>query len=402
MKKVWMMKRLLQIDCKLSKLHTRAKFALVLIALATLCASAVAQVNSAEDWFNRGQELMGNESYEEALRAYDSAIELDPENARVWMGKGDTQIRMGDYNESQKTYENALNIINKSLEANLLDAKGWLVKGELFERLYRYDEALGSYNRSLEIDPTDKEAWLNKGNALDMAAYQLQGLERIRAVEDAIIAYDEAIEIDPNYGNAWMRKGYSLHSLAVFNKNLSKYDESLKAFDKAIELIPTNDTRNLALAWDGRAITLTGMGNTLEDTGRQDEAKSKREEALESYEKAIDLDPNFTGLEARLYKAGILADLGRYNESIDAFDNIIETLPANDTLYAAIVLADKGSVLEKMGDHEDAIKTFDSALEIDPSNMIAMQGKGTALQSLGRISEAEAAFAKAKELGYEE
>jgi len=31
-----------------------------------------------------------------------------------------------------------------------------------------------------------------------------------------------------------------------------------------------------------------------------------------------------------------------------------------------------------------------------------MQGKGTALQSLGRISEADTAFAEAEELGYEE
>jgi tetratricopeptide (TPR) repeat protein len=71
-------------------------------------------------------------------------------------------------------------------------------------------------------------------------------------------------------------------------------------------------------------------------------------------------------------------------------------------LYVATVLTDKGSVLEKMGDHEEAIKTFDRALEIDPSNMIAMQGKGTALLALGRISESKAAFSKAKELGYEE
>jgi tetratricopeptide (TPR) repeat protein len=58
---------------------------------------------------------MENGLYEEALRAYDSAIELDPENARVWMGKGDTQSRMGDYDESLVTYENALDLINESL-----------------------------------------------------------------------------------------------------------------------------------------------------------------------------------------------------------------------------------------------------------------------------------------------
>jgi superkiller protein 3 len=122
---------------------------------------------------------------------------------------------------------------------------------------------------------------------------------------------------------------------------------------------------------------------------------------LEAYERAIELDPSYTGLEARLYKAGILAELGRYNESIDSFDELIETLPSSYALYAATVLTEKGNVLQMMGDYEGAIIAFDGALELDPSSMIAMQGKGTALQSLGRISEADAAFAEAEELGYE-
>ncbi len=384
-------------------MSTAARLAIVFAAFAMLCACVTAQEDTSGYWMNKAQELMDNESYEEALRAYDSAIELDPEDARIWMGKGDTQSRMGDYNESQKTYENALDLINESLEANPLDAEGWFVKGELLDRLYRYDEALESYNMSLEIDPTDKEVWLNTGNTFSkIAASQTQGPERIRAFEDSIIAYGEAIKIDPDYGNAWMGKGYSLYYLAAFNKNLSKYDESLKAFDRAIELIPDNDTRNLALAWDGRAVALSDISDALEDAGRQNEAKASREEALESYDNAIELDPNFTGLEAQLDKADILASLGRYNESLDAFDKLIEILPANETLYAAMVLEDKGNVLEMMGDYEGAIIVFDRALELDPSNMYAMQEKGVALQSLGRISEAEAAFAKAKELGYGE
>jgi len=375
------------------------------VALALLCVPSMAQEETVDYWMDRAQELVVNESYEEALRAYDSAMEFYPEDARIWMGKGDTQMRMGDYDESLATYENALDLINESLEANPLDAEGWFVKGELLDRLYRYDEALESYNISLKIDPTDKEVWFEKGNALYAAASQMQGPERIRAFEDAIIAYDEAIKIDPDYGNAWMKKGYSLDSLAVFNENLSMYVESLKAFDRAIELIPDNDTNNLALAWDGRGIALMGMGNALEDAGRQDEARASREVALESYERAIVLDQSFTtGFEARLYKAGVLAELGRYNESIDAFDKLIElieTSPADYTLFAAVVLTNKGMVLEMMGDYEGAIIAFDRALELDPSNMYVMQEKGAALQSLGRISEAEAAFVKAKELGYE-
>ncbi|NLX39987.1 MAG: tetratricopeptide repeat protein [Methanothrix sp.] len=389
---------------RLPSMRTRASGPLIaLIALAALCSCALAQENTAEDWFNRGQELMDNESYEEALRAYDSAIELDPEDARFWMGKGDTQMRMGDYDEYLVTYEKALDLINESLEANPLDAEGWFVKGELLDRLYRYDGALESYNRSLEIDPTDKEVWFEKGNALDTAAvFQTQDPERIRAYEDAIIAYDEALKLDPDYGNAWMGKGYSLSNLAASNDDLVKFNESLKAFDKAIKLIPDNDTVNLAFAWEGRAVALSNIGDALEDAGREDEANASREEALESYDSAIELDPSFTGLEAQLNKAGDLAELGRYNESLDALDKLIETLPADFALFAASVLEVKGNVLEMMGDYEGAIIAFDRALEIDPSNMYAMQEKGSALQSLGRISEAEAAFAEAEELGYEE
>jgi tetratricopeptide (TPR) repeat protein len=402
MRKVKKMKRV-QIDCIRSKLCAREKFVLILVALAALWASALAQEVNADSWYKKGQELTENESYEEALNAYDRAIELDPENPRIWMGKGDTQIRMGNYNESRETYENALNITNKSLEANQQDAKGWLVKGDLLKRLYRDNEALESYNRSLEIDPKNKETWLNKGNALDTLTYQLQGPERIRALEDAIIAYNQAIEIDPSYGNAWMNKGYSLRSLAAFNKNLSEYNDSLKAFDKAVELIPSNDTGNLALAWDGRAITLMSMGNTLEANGRQEEARARREEAVNDYSKAIELGPSFAGLEAQLYRAGILADLGKYNESLAAYDNAIEAKPnyppGDYSMYVAMLFSGKGVVLEKMGDHGDALKAFDNAIELDSTSAEAWKGKGDSLKALGRQAEADVAFAKAKELG---
>ncbi len=38
---------------------------------------------------------MENESYREALKAYDKAIEMDSENASIWMGKGDAAHQNG-------------------------------------------------------------------------------------------------------------------------------------------------------------------------------------------------------------------------------------------------------------------------------------------------------------------
>jgi len=346
----------------------KAGLAIALIAMAALSFTAMAQENTAEDWFKKGQELDRN----------------------------------GSYNESIQAYYKALNLTNETLKKNSKDAEAWQINGLVLERLYRIDEAAIAFGKVVELDPRNAEAWLHKGKIFDMSAYGLQGQERTNAFEDAIKAYDKAIEINPNYGEAWENKGYSLGSLAGFNKNLSEYNESLKAFDKAIELIPSNDTRNLALAWDGRAITLTGMGNTLEDAGLQEEAKGRREEAVNDYSKAIELGPSFAGLEAQLYRAGILADLGRYNESLAAYDNAIEAkpnYPPDDySMYVGLILADKGSVLEKIGNHEEALKTFDKAIESFPENAQSWKGKGDALNSIGRYDEAVKAYDKALEL----
>ncbi len=49
--------------------------------------------------------------------------------------------------------------------------------------------------------------------------------------DEAITIYDKAIGINQKYSMAWNNKGNAL-------KNLNKSDESIKAFDKAIEINP--------------------------------------------------------------------------------------------------------------------------------------------------------------------
>jgi len=345
----------------------KARFAIVLVAMVMICVTTLAQENTAQGWYKKGQDLDRN----------------------------------GFHNESVQAYYKALNLTNETLKKNPKDVVAWQTSGLVLESLDRTDEAAKAFDKAIELNPQCAEAWLHKGMALYLITNRLQGQERNKTFEDAVKAYDKAIEINPNYGEAWEDKGYSLGSLASFSKNLSKFNESLNAFDKAIELIPVNDTMNLALAWDGRANTLAGMGNTLDDTNRRDEAKAKREEALNDYGKAIELDRNFTGLEARLHSAGILTDLGRYNESLAAYDKIIETMPSNNSMdiYAANVWEGKGSVLEKMGKHEDALKTFDKAIELDPTDAGAWKGKGDSLNNSGRYDEAVKAYDKAIEAG---
>ncbi|MDD5736425.1 MAG: tetratricopeptide repeat protein, partial [Methanothrix soehngenii] len=126
---------------------------LILAVLFVLCLAVAAQENTADSWYQKGLKLMEDETYEDALIAFNKAIEMDPENASIWMGKGDTLVRMGDYNESQKIYEKSLEMADKTTRANPHDANGWFVQGELFIRIFKNDEAINAISRATELNP---------------------------------------------------------------------------------------------------------------------------------------------------------------------------------------------------------------------------------------------------------
>jgi tetratricopeptide (TPR) repeat protein len=396
-------KRVNELRANAKKMKAWMGIPLILAVLFVLCLAVAAQENTADSWYQKGLKLMEDETYEDALIAFNKAIEMDPENASIWMGKGDTLVRMGDYNESQKIYEKSLEMADKTTRANPHDANGWFVQGELFIRIFKNDEAINAISRATELNPKYAEAWYLKGAALNQKAAKLPEQESIKTYEEAFTALNKAIELDPGYGMAWSEKGYTLLCLAMFNgKNFSRFNESLEAFDRAIELISDEDSRQfLALAWVGKALAFVGMSNMLNDMDRKDEARERYEEAITACDRVIELDPDFPGQEARLLKAGILSELGRYNESLVAYDEAISSVPADLVLLTAIFMADKSSVLIKMSEYEEALTTINAALEIDPTNPIAWKNKGEALNYTGRYEEAVSAYDKAVELSPE-
>lgn len=49
---------------------------IALLAIATFCAAATAQENTANGWLKKGYELMANGSYEEAAKSIQKSIEM--------------------------------------------------------------------------------------------------------------------------------------------------------------------------------------------------------------------------------------------------------------------------------------------------------------------------------------
>jgi tetratricopeptide (TPR) repeat protein len=149
--------------------------------------------------------------YDEAIKAYNKAIEIDPEDADSWSSKAWALRHLGKYNEAIKAY-------NKAIEIEPENAGGWYCKAEVLLHLGKYNEAIIAFDKSIEIFP-DGEFWNAKAVAL----------QYLGKYDEAIIAFDKSIEIDPEDADSWSGKAAAL-------QYLGKYDEAIKAYEKAGEL----------------------------------------------------------------------------------------------------------------------------------------------------------------------
>ena len=122
--------------------------------------------------------------------------------------------------------------------------------------------------------------------------------------------------------------------------------------------------------------------------------KGDYEKAIENYDKAIELNPNY---EEAWYNKGVrLGKLERHEEAIECHDKAIELKPNDEEAWYG-----KGFELGESERHEEAIECYDKAIELNPNYEEAWYSKGVDLEKLGRKDEAKLCFQKAKELGYE-
>jgi len=141
-------------------------------------------------WCNKGFILDYQRKYDEAIDAYDEAIELDPNYAKAWNSKGITLSKQNKLNEGIKCFDEATR-----LDPNYADA--WKNKGIVLYGQGKYDEAVKAFDEATKIDPKMIIAWNNKGNALGKQGKFVEAIE----------AYDEAIRIDPKNAVAQKNKG---------------------------------------------------------------------------------------------------------------------------------------------------------------------------------------------------
>ena len=74
--------------------------------------------------------------------------ELDPTNSVVWYNKGIALKAKERYNEALRAYDKAIEFAPLKLDA-------WNNKGKLLTIREKYDEAIKAYSKAIDINPQD-------------------------------------------------------------------------------------------------------------------------------------------------------------------------------------------------------------------------------------------------------
>lgn len=201
-------------------------------------------------FYQRGEELRKSGQHEQALKAYNDALAINPAYAEAYWGRCFGFSNLGQYN-------NAIAACDKALQNKPDYYEAWWSKGNALDALQRYEEALAHYDRALSIKPDFPEAWSNRGATLNY----------LKRYEEALAAYDRALEINPELPEAWNNRGATLN-------RLQRYEEAVASYDKALKL-----KADYAEAWNNRGVVLTNLGQLPE--------------AIASYDKAIELKPDY-------------------------------------------------------------------------------------------------------------
>jgi len=85
-------------------------------------------MNDANSWYKQGNDMMVQEKNEDAILAYDKAIELDPTHTSAWNNKGIAMFRL-------KKYEDAISCYDKTIELNPNHANAWYNKAKALRGL---------------------------------------------------------------------------------------------------------------------------------------------------------------------------------------------------------------------------------------------------------------------------
>jgi tetratricopeptide (TPR) repeat protein len=127
-------------------------------------------------WLDEGVALVMEGKYNEAIKAFDKAIELNPRDAVAYNNRGAAYGQIGNYKQQ-------IDDSNKAIELNPKDAVAYNNRGVAYGELGSYEQEIEDCSKAIEINPNLAVAYYHRG----IAYYKLGN--RKQAAKDKNKAY---------------------------------------------------------------------------------------------------------------------------------------------------------------------------------------------------------------------
>ena len=300
---------------------------------------------------------------EEATRAYERVLALDPTYQGAWLNMGNLAFRGGQFREALRYYRSEYELYG--------DPKILVYMGHGYVELGKEDSARYEYERAIMQNDSLAEAYIRLA-----VLHQNHG-----DLEQALSNAQRALALrpeDPDYryivGHALLQSG--------------KLAEAEAQLRRTVEQQP------------GHAKAHYSLGSVLARSGKQDEAERylARVDSLQQIEDAIDTFERRTRLypddpAAWVTYGYALNRAGRSAEALRAFQVALYKGPATPEVH--ILLA---NTYLKHHQLEEALAHYDAALQLDASYVGAWVNKGICLARMGRPEAARQAWETALRL----
>jgi tetratricopeptide (TPR) repeat protein len=279
-------------------------------------------------YVNRGAKLLNQKRAAQALIEYQSAAQIDPNNAYALPGVATSQIILGRFDEAAQTYRRFL-----AIKPN--DAKGLrgLADALTFGRNYR--EALGVNNYILASrDPRNFAAQFQNGQIYTF----------LKSYASADAAFGRALSIEPDNIEALNARGESL--------SYRRDPRAVASFERVLKLEPGNARARIGIGnsylYSGQfplavprfKAVLATQPNNVEALVSLGEALSFSDQpgaAVSPYARAVGLAPS--NLQARAGLGRALVYSGRLSEGVTQLNQVLRAEPNNTSALEALALA---------------------------------------------------------------
>lgn len=177
--------------------------------------------------FDKGNLLIKEEKYDEALAVFNEFLEKYPEIYQVHLNIGTCYLKKGDLDKAEAEFKLVLDKTlatygdyKKDSQTTLRALTGL---GELYIQKEDFETATKYFAQALEISPEDEVAAYNVGEVF--FSHQ--------KIDEAIKYFELAIKIKKDWSKPYLKLGYVYLNKGDFNK-------SLEYFNKFVEMDPDN------------------------------------------------------------------------------------------------------------------------------------------------------------------